>query len=398
MSSWPTKLLGQLITFQRGFDLPYRERRSGNVPIVTSAGFSDWHDTAVCEAPGVVTGRYGTIGELFYIDQDFWPLNTTLFVRDFKGNDPKFVFYALQRFDFVGFSGKSGVPGVNRNDLHAESVCFPADVDEQKAIAGALSDMDALIEALWRLIAKKRDLRQGAMQRLLTGQTRLPGFTAPWQEKRLGDHVTFLKNGIHSRAQLTHDDPVRYLHYGDIHVSPDLCINVSNADMPRLPWSEALGLTRLQDGDIVFVDASEDLNGVGKSLEIVGAVGVEAVSGQHTIAARFNKSVLADGFKRYLQVIPAFTAHLRRLAAGTKIYATNRKHIASAQLQLPETEEQFAIARVLSDMELEILALEARLNKTRALKQAMMQALLTGRVRLPIRSSAALQPKETAHV
>lgn len=345
----------------------------------------------------MVTGRYGTIGELFYVEQDYWPLNTTLFVRDFKGNDPKFVYYALHRFDFATFSGKSGVPGVNRNDLHAESVCFPADIEEQKAIAEALSDVDASIAALSRLIAKKRDLRQGAIQRLLTGQSRLPGFTAPWQEKRLGDHVAFLKNGIQSRAQLTLDDPVRYLHYGDIHVSPDLRLDLSNTDMPRLSLSAAAGLTRLQDGDIVFVDASEDLNGVGKSLEIVGVIGVEAVSGQHTIAARFDKSVLADGFKRYLQLIPAFTTHLRRLAAGTKVYATNRKHIASAELQLPGTDEQIAIARVLSDMELEISELETRLNKTRALKQAMMQALLTGRVRLPVRREAVSQTKEAAH-
>lgn len=397
MNSWPPKLLGELITFQRGFDLPYRDRRLGNVPIVSSAGVVDWHSTPVCKAFGVVTGRYGTIGELFYVEQDYWPLNTTLFVRDFKGNDPKFVYYALHRFDFATFSGKSGVPGVNRNDLHAESVCFPADIEEQKAIAEALSDVDASIAALSRLIAKKRDLRQGAIQRLLTGQSRLPGFTAPWQEKRLGDHVAFLKNGIQSRAQLTLDDPVRYLHYGDIHVSPDLRLDLSNTDMPRLSLSAAAGLTRLQDGDIVFVDASEDLNGVGKSLEIVGVIGVEAVSGQHTIAARFDKSVLADGFKRYLQLIPAFTTHLRRLAAGTKVYATNRKHIASAELQLPGTDEQIAIARVLSDMELEISELETRLNKTRALKQAMMQALLTGRVRLPVRREAVSQTKEAAH-
>lgn len=271
--------------------------------------------------------------------------------------------------------------------------CFP----EQQAIAEVLSDVDASIAALSRLIAKKRDLRQGAMQRLLTGQTRLPGFTAPWQEKRLGEHVAFLKNGIQSRAQLTLDDPIRYLHYGDIHVSADLYLDLCNTDMPRLPSPEAAGLTRLQDGDIVFVDASEDLNGVGKSLEIGGANGIEAVSGQHTIAARFDKSVLADGFKRYLQFIPAFTTHLRRLAAGTKVYATNRKHISSAELRLPETDEQIAIARVLSDMELEISALETRLNKTRSLKQAIMQALLTGQVRLPVRRDAAPQTKEAAH-
>jgi type I restriction enzyme S subunit len=286
---------------------------------------------------------------------------------------------------------------ITNKSLNSFRIPVPRDADELRAIKEALSDVDDSIAALSRLIAKKRDLRQGAMQRLLTGQTRLPGFTAPWQEKRLGDHVTFLKNGIQSRAQLTLDDPVRYLHYGDIHVSADIFLNLRENAIPRLPL-KAAGLTRLQDGDVIFVDASEDLNGVGKSLEVTGAQGIEAVSGQHTIAARFDKSVLADGYKCYLQFMPPFTAHLRRLAAGTKVYATNRKHIASAELRLPEPDEQVAIARVLSDTGAEIAALDARLDKTRALKQAMMQALLTGRVRLPVTRDAAPQTKEAAHV
>lgn len=271
----------------------------------------------------------------------------------------------------------------SRAHISSAFVALPP-LPEQRAIAGALADVDAQIAAQSRLVAKKRDLRTAALQRLLTGQTRLSGFTAPWQTKRLGDHVRFLRNGVHSRAQLTVSDPVRYLHYGDIHVATSIRLDLRTAEMPRLPEREAARLSRLEDGDVVFVDASEDLSGVGKSLEIMGAAGMEAVAGQHTIAARFDKAVLADGFKGYLQFIPAFVAHLRRLAAGIKVYATNRKHIASAEIMLPGPEEQRAIARVLSDMEAEITALEARLDKTRALKQAMMQALLTGRIRLPV--------------
>jgi type I restriction enzyme S subunit len=92
--------------------------------------------------------------------------------------------------------------------------------------------------------------------------------------------------------------------------------------------------------------------------------------------------VLADGFKGFLQFCPPFRDHLRRLAAGTKVLATNRSHIASVELPLPFPEEQIAIAAVLSDMDAELSALEARLEKTRALKQAIMQELLTGRIRL----------------
>lgn len=186
----------------------------------------------------------------------------------------------------------------NGRSLSAAFLAVPP-VAEQQAIASALSDVDASIATAEKLIAKKRSLRTGTLQRLLAGDTRLPGFTTPWKPTRLGDHVSFLKNGVHSRAQLTANDPVRYLHYGDIHVAEKLRLDLQETDMPRLPASEAARLSRLETGDVVFVDASEDLSGIGKSMEIICADGIEAVAGQHTIAARFDKEVLADGFKGY---------------------------------------------------------------------------------------------------
>jgi len=308
-----------------------------------------------------------------------------------------FLYFSTHFYNrIMQMTAKSSVDSVRRDMITRMLVPLPPTETEQRAIVTALRDVDALLLMLDELIAKKRDLWIGVMQRLLTGETRLPGFTDPWQEKRLGDHVSFLRNGTHSRAQLTVGDPVRNLHYGDIHAASSIRLDVSRAMMPRLSAAAAARLTRLEDGDVVFIDASEDLVGVGKSLEIEGASIIEAVAGQHTIAARFDKEVLADGFKGYLQFVPTFIAHLRRLAAGTKVYATNRKHIASAEIALPEPDEQRAIARVLSDMEAEIAGLDARLGKTRDLKQAMMQALLTGRVRLPVSAVEIFEP-EAAH-
>ena len=348
--------------------------------MVSSAGVTDFHDVAMVDPPGVVTGRYGTIGKLFLISEPFWPLNTTLYVRDFHGNDPRFIYYLLQRFDFASFSGKSGVPGVNRNDLHVETVALPTNLPEQRAIAAALSSVDSLLDGLDRLIAKKRDLKRAAMQQLLTGQTRLPGFRDEWRVTRLGDYVTFLRNGVNSRAELLLEGRVKYLHYGDVHACKD--VYLSTVSLPCLPDAKAASLDRLQDGDLIFADASEDVGGVSKSVEMTEVGSTEVVSGLHTIAARFNKEVLANGFKGFLQFCPPFVTHLRRLAAGTKVFATNRAHIAGVEMPLPSVREQSAIATVLFDMDAEIAALEARRDKTRDLKQAMMQELLTGKTRL----------------
>lgn len=255
-------------------------------------------------------------------------------------------------------------------------------VKEQRAIANALRNMDALLDGLDRLIAKKRIIKQTTMQQLLNGQNRLPGFSCEWEVKRLGDHLFFLKNGVNSRAELSCSEEIRYLHYGDIHGSSRVMLNPTSIEMPCLPRTKASHLDRLQDGDLIYADASEDIDGIGKSVEVQNISGVELVAGLHTIAIRFDKRVLADGFKSYIQFIPKFRTHLRQLAAGTKVYATNRAHIASAELRLPGIDEQKAISALLTDMDTEITALETRRTKIRALKQAMMQELLTGRTRL----------------
>jgi type I restriction enzyme S subunit len=98
------------------------------------------------KGPGVVTGRYGTLGQVFYVEQDFWPLNTTLYVRDFKGNDPRFISYFLRDIDFLVYSDKAAVPGLNRNHLHQARVRFPSDLTEQRAIAHILGTLDDKIK------------------------------------------------------------------------------------------------------------------------------------------------------------------------------------------------------------------------------------------------------------
>src|SRR5690606_486553 len=138
------------------------------------------HNQAAVNGPGVVTGRYGTIGEVFFVEEDFWPLNTTLFISDFQGNDPLFISYLLKTIDYHIYSGKSGVPGVNRNDLHEIVVKRPP-LEEQRTIARALRDVDALIAELDKLIAKKRAVKTAVMQQLLTGKRRLPGFEGEWR-------------------------------------------------------------------------------------------------------------------------------------------------------------------------------------------------------------------------
>ena len=147
---WREVPLGEVATLQRGYDLPERDRMPGTVPVVTSAGISGSHNEARTDSPGVVTGRYGTLGQVYFITEDFWPHNTTLFVKDFHGNDRRFVYYLLGSMSLANRSSVSAVPGVNRNDLHRLKVLLPP-LPIQQRIAEILGRLDDKIEANRRI-------------------------------------------------------------------------------------------------------------------------------------------------------------------------------------------------------------------------------------------------------
>ena len=160
---WAKVALGEVVTLQRGFDLPSQNRKPGSVPIVSSSGITDYHSEVGAKGPGVVTGRYGTIGRVFLVREDYWPLNTTLWVKDFHGNDPEFASYLLRTIDFQSCSDKSSVPGVNRNDLHRIPVLRPP-LAEQKAIAAVLGAIDAKIELNRQMNANLESMARALFQ------------------------------------------------------------------------------------------------------------------------------------------------------------------------------------------------------------------------------------------
>ena len=163
LGNWKNGELGDFVTLKRGFDLPQQKREDGQVPIFSSSGITGTHSTAMVKAPGVITGRYGTIGEVFYAAKDFWPLNTTLFVEDFHGNDAKFIYYFLKTLEWSKFTSASAVPGINRNTVHKEIVSLP-DIETQRRIASTLSMFDEKIKINTEINDNLADLLQTIYQ------------------------------------------------------------------------------------------------------------------------------------------------------------------------------------------------------------------------------------------
>jgi len=270
-------------------------------------------------------------------------------------------------------SMRSGQPGINGVEYSQLLVPVPP-LPEQRAIATALSDVDALIAGLERLIAKKRDIKQAAMQQLLTGQTRLPGFSGEWEVKRLGQLGAFLKgSGVKRDQALSGELPC--IRYGEIYT---LHNDVVRKFHSRISQGLAATATRIQLGDLLFAGSGETKAEIGKCVAM--ALPVDAYAGGDIVILRLRSG--DPSFFGYLLNTPAVVRQKSNLGQGDAVVHISAAALSSIEVQVPTVHEQTAIATVLSDIDADLAALESRLAKTRAIKQGMMQELLTGRTRL----------------
>lgn len=172
---WEVKQLKWVVTFQRGHDLPADEREDGSVPLVSSSGVSDTHSCAAAKGPGIVTGRYGTIGQFYLVARDYWPLNTTLYSIDLRGNEPRFLLALLEHLSplFLLNAVKSAVPGVDRNDIHPITTAVPP-VREQVSIADFLERENAsiggMIAKIEAAIERLQEYRAALITATVTGK------------------------------------------------------------------------------------------------------------------------------------------------------------------------------------------------------------------------------------
>ena len=273
-------------------------------------------------------------------------------------------------------------------------------ISEQKLIATALSDVDELLASLEELIAKKQAIKTATMQQLLSGRTRLPQFALredgwpkgykpselgeipeDWEVKSYEEIFTYLSTSTNSRADLSSIGDYGYVHYGDIHTKWNNKLDLNQVELPQVS-KELVSSAFIEDGDVIMADASEDYEGVGKSVEVSNIGDRKAVAGLHTFLLRDREKKLSDGFRGYLHTIPIVKASLDKMATGLKVYGISKRNLALILIPIPSKQEQTAIATILSDMDAELEALEKQLNKTQQIKQGMMQQLLTGKIRL----------------
>ncbi|MCE1480276.1 restriction endonuclease subunit S [Enterobacter hormaechei] len=314
----------------------------------------------------------------------------------------KFLFEDRAIQELLAANAQGGTMAVlNASILKRLKIPLPS-LKEQKAIASVLSDTDALITTLEQLISKKKSIKTASMQQLLTGRTRLPQFTKhpdgtrkgyktselgrvpeDWTVLTYGQIFDFLSTSTNARSDLSHDGEYGYIHYGDIHTKWNNKLDASAVELPKIS-RKLVCSSFLENGDVIMADASEDYNGIGKSIEICNISNKKIVAGLHTYLLRDKYKQLSDGYRGYLHSNANVKKIIEQLATGMKVFGISKNNLLSVPVPVPSKQEQTAIATILSDMDAELEALEQKLAKVRDIKQGMMQQLLTGRIRLPL--------------
>ena len=292
-------------------------------------------------------------------------------------NGQYFFFQFSERFyhRIMSMTAKSSVDSVRMEMIAGMLLPLPSP-REQSAIAAVLSDVEELIGSLEALIAKRRAVKQAAMQELLTGRTRLPGFGGEWETGRLGDLGTFYKGRGIRRDELG-ETGVCCVRYGTLYTRYE---NYVVKPVSRIPEQVADSALPIRQGDLLFAGSGETAEEIGICVAYIGEE--PACAGGDIIVLRSSGQDAV--YLAHLLNSPPAARQKARMAQGDAVVHIRGDHLAEIEFPLPPLPEQQAIATVLSDMDAEIAALERRLDKTRAIKQGMMQQLLTGSIHLPI--------------
>lgn len=342
----------------------------------------------------------GTIGRVVVFDGKdsyFQDSNIVWIDNDETKVTNDFLFYCYSRMQWKTEEGGIVSRLYNAN-LKSTSFIAPKSLAEQERIAKALSDVDALISITEKLIQKKKNIKQGAMQNLLTGKKRLPGFTKSsnykqteiglipedWEVKSLGEIFEFRPNNTFTRDCLN-DSKGKYqnVHYGDVLIKYPSILDCSKETIPFINEGINVKFSKygIVEGDIIIADTAEDET-VGKVVEVFNLGEKKIVSGLHTFLCRKITDDFAPKWLGYFMNQAIFHNQLLPFITGTKVSAISRTAIQNVKVLIPSKEEQTAIANVLSSMDKEIETLNTKLEKYINLKTAMMQQLLTGKIRL----------------
>ena len=359
--SWTQKTLGEIVNLKRGFDLPSSSRVDGPYPVFSSSGQTGTHSEAAVKGPCVVTGRYGTIGQVFFSDAACWPLNTSLYSTDFKGNDPKFVYYLLKTIPWRDYLTASAVPGINRNHVHLCPVCVP-DHETQTAISGVLGLLDNKIELNTKLNGYLEELLLAKYDKLFPVNADFTGI--------LSDVGTIIGGATPSkkRSEYYCSNGIGWITPRDLSNTSDKFIAHGTDDITYEGYASC-SAKLLPKGSVLF-----------SSRAPIGyiAIAADAVATNQGFKSIVPKEEIGTAF-----VYCFLVRNKQRIAdmgAGTTFPEVSGKMMKSVELAIPEqtlcAEFDFFAGPILKQQE----ALERENRELAALRDALLPKLMSGEI------------------
>ena len=356
------------LTIRHGRDQKPVESINGKYPIFGTGGQMGWAMEYLYDKPSVLIGRKGSINKPRYMETPFWTVDTLFYSEIKSGFNAKFIFYKFCMINWEQYNEASGVPSLNSRTIEKVTALFPT-FKEQCIIANALSDTDALLSELEKLITKKQAIKTATMQQLLTGRTRLPQFA---------NHPDGSRKGYKQSELGEIPEDWESLPLGSLCVLKS-GLSITSKDISESGFYRCYGGNGLRGYTSNFTHEGEFVL-IGRQGALCG--NIQCVTGrffasEHALVCAPAKSVNAKWLAIYLERM-----NLNQYSESSAQPGLSAEKLRVLGLIAPYLEEQTAIATILSDMDEEIQALEQRLNKTRQIKQGMMQELLTGRTRL----------------
>ncbi len=351
---WNIKSIGEFLSIGNGHD--YKGKSFGNIPVYGTGGIITHIDDYLYDGQTICIGRKGTIDKPIFHSGKIWTVDTLYYTYNFIDIEVKFIYYLLLTIDWMSLNEATGVPSLTSDRIKQITLALPP-IAEQRAIAEALSDVDGLIAALDKKIAKKRLLKQGAMQQLLTGKKRLPGFTDEWVEKKVKDVFRVTRGYVLATNKVV-ERPDSYYKY------PVFSSQTQN--------NGVMGYY----SDYLFEDA------ITWTTDGANAGEVNYRQGKFYCTNVCGVLISEEGYAN-----ECVASIINMVAKSHVSYIGNPKLMNNVMADIeicipPSIKEQQAIATILSDMDKEITDLEAQRDKSRLLKSGMMQKLLTGQIRL----------------
>jgi type I restriction enzyme S subunit len=362
---WRQGRFEDFVYLQRGFDITENQAVEGNVPVISSSGRSYFHNEAKAAPPGVVIGRKGKLGQVYFVDVPFWPHDTTLWVKDFRGNSPEFVAIFLDHMQLDRLDAATSVPTLNRNNVHALQVTFPP-LSEQHKIAEILGTWDAAIARVEQLIAALQLRKKGMMQRLLTGQVRFPEFAGEeWRELPVSAFAVRSSTKFDPHKQKD-DFPCIELEH------------ISQESGQILDTVSAKGQQSIKNqfhaGQVLFGKLRPYLRKYAQPpFDGVCSSEIWVLSGKLDICT--------NDYLFYLVQTTDFIA-AANATSGTKMPRADWEHLSQAYFMLPPLTEQNKIVQLMRTCDDEIVLQQQKLAALRQQKKGLMQQLLTGHVRV----------------